>query len=88
MITSAVSPGDVATATQYNNMRKDAGLFSGDEINLTYSGGQLITIEHVDFSVTYTLTYNSDGLVSSVTDGVDTWNYTYTTGNLTKIKKA
>lgn len=88
MITSEVSAGDTALASQYNNLRKDAGLFSGDDVDLTYSGGRIATVTHNDFAVTYTLSYNADGLVSSITDGADTWTLTYTSGNLTNILKS
>lgn len=88
MKSTAVSIGDTATASQYNNLRIDAGLFSGDEVNITYNtDGSINTVEHVDYGVTYTLTYSATGLVSSVTDGVDAWHFTYTSGNLTKILK-
>lgn len=90
MFSSAVSVGDIATASQYNNLRKDAGLFSGDSVNITYNSDNTIhTIEHVDYGVTLTLSYNSNQTVSSVTDGTNTWNFTYnTTAFLTSVTKA
>lgn len=91
MYSSAVSVGDIALASQYNNLRKDAGLFSGNSLSFTYdNNGRLATVVHNDFSVTLTITYvtNSD-LISSVTDGTNTWNFTYssTTGLLSTIIK-
>lgn len=78
MFSSAVSVGDIATASQYNNLRKDAGLFSGNDIDITYnSQGRIATIVHNDYSITLTPTYNANGTISSVTDGTNTWNFTY-----------
>jgi hypothetical protein len=88
MYTSDVSAGDTALASQYNNLRKDAALLSGDDIDLTYTGDQLTGVVHNDFTVTYVITYTGDGLVSTVTDGVNTWTYTYTGGKLTNILKS
>jgi len=92
MFSSLVSPGDIALASQYNNLRKDAGLFSGDSVSLTYdSRSRLSTIVQNDFSVTLTITYQTTSdLISSVSDGTNTWNFTYssTTGLLSTIIKA
>lgn len=90
MFSNQVSVGDIATASQYNNLRKDAALFSGNEVNITYNtNGTIATIQHVDFGVTLTVSYNSDLTISSVTDGTNTWNLTWNTlQQLTKILKA
>lgn len=90
MFSSQVSVGDIATASQYNNLRKDAGLFSGGEVNMTYNtDGTVHTIQHVDYGITLTLSYNANQTISSVTDGTNTWNFTWnTTIQLTKILKA
>jgi len=90
MFTTAVSIGDTATASQYNNLRKDAGLFSGDSVSFTYnSNGTIATVVHNDFSITETITYNSDGTVDSVGDGTNTWNFSYNSlGQLSTIIKA
>lgn len=78
MKSSTVSPGQTLTAEQINNLRKDAGLFSGDHVNITYNVDDTIhTVEHVDYGVTYTFTYNIDKTVASITDGTDVWNYSY-----------
>lgn len=89
MFSSQISVGDIATASQYNNLRKDAGLFSGDSVNITYNADNTInTVEHVDYGVTLTLSYNSDQTVSSVTDGTNTWNFGYNSISfLTSITK-
>lgn len=90
MFSSTVSAGDIATATQYNNVRKDAGLFSGHDVDITYdSQGRVATIVHNDYAVTLTLTWsNAYQQITSVTDGTNTWNMSYNSSRqLTGITK-
>lgn len=89
MFSSLVSIGQKFLAEHFNNIRKDAGSFSIDEMNIAYDDhNRISTIEHVDLGITLTYTYNNKNQVSQITNGTDTWDLTYNSSRqLTKILK-
>jgi len=88
MYSVLVAIGQLLTATQVNNMRKDS-IVSVCDVELTYDNfGRLSTIEYIDVGVTMTLTYERDNRIASFTDGADIWDCTYNAkGLLTNITK-
>ena len=78
--------GDKLLAAEVMRLAKEVG----DNLTFTYdSAGQVATIVDNDTTpaTTYTFTW-SNGLVTSITDGTNTWTITYNTSNqVTAVSK-
>lgn len=74
-------------ATSISSIINNGGAYNN--ANLTYdSAGRLYTVADLDTGLTYTLSYNLEDNISSVTDGTNTWTITYDgSGNITNITK-
>ncbi len=63
-------------------------LDDGNAYTLTYNVDETVaTVTETQTGTVYTLSYNTAGDVSSYTDGVNTWTFTYTNGLVTAVVK-